>query len=244
MKWSRGPQRIFDGGAVGRDTVNVFRRDSIDAEAFQPFDYEDAQGSESVEAVAVISEPPAASAPAAPPPPPGVPVEEVEQREQASYERGRQDGLRAGDENLHRLTEQLEGAMNFFHDTINKLDEQASRQALELGLMLAEKLFRKAVEADPDRLIASVAELVQATDADGTLRILVDPKTAGVWRSTNEALKEIMKDRPFEVEAKDELAPGDVILHGGSVTLDERVSNRVRQYTHALEQELGLTVSD
>ncbi len=243
MKWSRGPKRIFDGGAVGRDAVNVLRADRSDVGIFQPYSYEDVHG-------APLVSPPTQESPArpspsqTPTPAPGLPPDEVEAAVKEAFERGVAEGQRNMDEHLARLAEQLEGAMEFFHTTLNRVDDQASRQTLELALMVAEQLFRRSIEVDPDRLLAAVGELVAEADEGGTVRIMVDPATAKRWRAHQDALKELLTPRNFEVEAKPDLSVGDLIVHCGSQTLDERVANRVRQYARALEAELGMTSGD
>ena len=254
MKWSRGPKLIFDGGAIGRDSVNVVHGDRTDDPDFQIFSYQDARALLGVPDTSgspvPSSQRPSAQPPAAMPQPspataaPTVNADEVARREQEAFERGRAEGQSAVDAHLARLTAQLEGAVEFFHTTLSQVDAQASKQSLELALMIAEQLFRKAVEADPDRLLAAVEELIGEADQAGEIRIVVDPVTEKQWRANGEALKELLSDRSFEVEAKPELSIGDLIVHCGSQTLDERLANRVRQYARALENELGLSGGD
>ncbi len=255
MRWSRSAKRIFDGGAVGRDAVSVFRGNADGNGQLHVFAFEDAvtgaaSPSVSTPTSSAASKTPASSE-ASPSPAPvplpttsGIDPAEADRREQLAFERGQQEGQKAADERLERLAEQLEGAMLFLHETATKLDERASRQALELGLMVAERLFRKSVEVDPDQLIAAAQELIDAADDQGPLRIVVDPITAKHWRNHSDALSEMLPERPFEVESKADLSVGDLIVHSGDQTLDERVHNRLQQYTHALEQELGLSSAD
>lgn len=246
MSWSRGPKRIIAGGVLGHDTINVVRSAQTKGRRFPRFDFEDAGPVDELLEAANSVTPAATSEPAQPSRTvePGISDDEVQRREADAFERGRQEGTRAADEQTQRLAEQLEGAVFFFHDTIQKLDDQASRQALELALMVAEKLFRRAVECSADNLLKVVDELVHEADDGGELKIVVDPITAKQWRAHGEALNELLKERPFEIEAQADLSPGDVIVHCGSQTLDERVSHRVRQYARALEHELGFAAGD
>ena len=256
MKWSRGHKVIFDGGAVGKDAVDVFPPDRIDDPRYRVFAFEDITRPE--DGLPPPSPPTPNPAPPVAAPVAAAPVAEtsavvggprgdeispaeLQRREDAAYERGRQDGLSGLNEQVDRLAQNLEGAVSFFHDTMAKIDEQASRQALELGLMVAEQLFRTAVEVQPDRLTAVVEELSKETEG-GPLRIVVDPSTAQHWRNCSDALQELLKERSFEVEPNNDLTPGDVIVHSGNQTLDERIEHRVRQYKQALEQELGIAV--
>ena len=247
MKWSRGPKRIFDGGAIGRDTINVFRPDRMEKEGLSVFAFRDAKGVNTADLLAGQddkSPPPDQTLPpaitVAKATPSGPTAEEVQQREDAAFEAGRQEGMKELDAHLARLSEQLEGAVSFFHETLSRVDAQASRQSLELALVVAERLFRRSIEVEPDRLVAAVEELATETSNEGALRILVDPATAKHWRSHDESLRELLGDRPFEVESKDDLTVGDIIVHCGSLTLDERIAHRVQQYARAIEQELGM----
>ena len=252
MRWSKGSQRVFDGGAVGHNTVNVFTAEKPPDSSFYVYDFEDAAGGPKPPPRQTVQPEPAAPKEQTPPPieiikaeaPPGIPADEVARREQEAFERGRQEGLQASDARISQLTEQLEGAMQFFHDTLNKTEERTSRQTLELAVIVAEQLFRKAIEVDADKLVATVSELIQEADNNSSIRVVVDPATAKQWRSHDETLRTLLGERPFEVESKDDLSLGDIIVHAGELTLDERIANRVQQYAQRLEQELGFGTTD
>lgn len=246
MRWSK-PRQIFDGGALGHDHIDVIRAESSGRTGPRAFAYEEAIRPSS------SSEPTPPLGPPDPPPAPSVPgptpedlhkaERDAERREQEAFEKGRQVGLETANAHLERLSSQLEGAMQFFHHTLERTDELASKQALQLGLMVAEQLFRRSVEVDPSNLFKVAEDLIDASDDPGPVRLVVDPATAKTWRQSEEALSELLGERPFSIEAQPDLAPGDIIVHCGLQTLDERVAHRIRQYTQALEQALGLAVS-
>ena len=242
MNWYKPPPQVFDGGVLGRDRIGVFSPQFVEDEAdFHVYSYEDT--SAPVTPVPAES-PPAAeerrSTPRSPPQQTAVTAEAAARREQEAYERGRQEAEQAAQIQLQRLAEQLEGAAQFFHDTIEKIDRTASRQAFELAVLLAEKLFRKSIDVDPNHLLGATEELVDAAEESGAVRIVVDPATAKRWQDIESELQDKFGDRTVTVEAQQDLAVGDIIVHCGSKTLDDRVSHRLRQYEQALEQELGL----
>ncbi|MEO1337563.1 MAG: FliH/SctL family protein [Myxococcota bacterium] len=239
--WSSRQKIIFDGGAIGRDSVSVFDAQTVESQKFRVYRYQGVDETDQEQSQEDRSPPTNAQPPSldpSPPPSVGISPEDAQKAESEAFERGLAQGRQIAKEDLDSLSDQLKGAAEFFRNTILKIDARASDQAMKLGLMLAEQLFRKTISLDPDRMLGAVKALVDSIDEESPLKIIVDPPTAQHWRGHEASLQTLLPQRSFEIESSEDLSTGDIIVHCGHQTLDERLAHRIKQYEQAILQEL------
>jgi flagellar biosynthesis/type III secretory pathway protein FliH len=168
----------------------------------------------------------------------------------AAEERGRQRGrtealaeARAEREReVARLRGELEGALGALTAGLDKVESEASRDAVLLGLTVAEKLARRALEVDPEALQAMLLGAAERLEEGPRLRLSVAPGAAGAVRAQLDAIAAGLGAADVELTEDPRLAPGDAILHRGSSTLDARIGARLARIHDALVRELGLEV--
>lgn len=158
--------------------------------------------------------------------------------------RGRELGLHeAGEahrEELARLVERMEGAIQALHFAVDKAEEGATRDALRLGLMVAERLARISLCSNPAALSANLASAAEELEGDADLKVLAGPDLAAELLERTQSVCADLGVAALEVEADENLQPGDLIIYRGSAALDARVATRLRRLESQLLEELGL----
>lgn len=163
----------------------------------------------------------------------------VAEAERRGQEVGLQEAVALHDEERAKLAERLEGAVEAFHQALERAEEVATRDALRLGLMVAERLTRFTLANKPEALAASLVASVGRMEGDGEVRVVTSPDLAEILSSRTAEIMEELRVSGFQVEVDETLQPGDLMVYRGSVSLDARVATRIRKLERALLEELG-----
>lgn len=79
-----------------------------------------------------------------------------------AYEKGYQDGLKAGAAEIQQTTSQLENLMQALSEPFEELDDAVVDQMAELSIAIARQLIRRELQVDPGQVIAVVREAMTA----------------------------------------------------------------------------------
>ena len=142
------------------------------------------------------------------------------------------------------LASRMEDTLAQLNKAFEASEQGHDQQTLQLALMVAEKLACRALEQDPGSLIARALETLSHERSDLALSVVADPATAGVLRNQMANLRSSLQVSAIEVEEDNRLAPGDMRLSRGAITLDARMATRLVRIKRALERELGLEIGD
>lgn len=168
---------------------------------------------------------------------------ELERRVGEAQRKGQELGLQEASQ-LHaeeraKLVDRMRGAVEAFHLALDRAEQASAQDALRLGLMVAEHLVRVVLSEDPEALAAHLVSSVSKMDSEGEIRIVAAPPMAA---QLEEGTKDILSElgvQGIEVEADDNLQPGDLIIYRGAAALDARVSTQIRMIQRSLLGRLG-----
>ncbi len=211
---------------------SVFPAERVPDSDYRVFTFEDARPA-----------PPAA--PAAPSGPDPREVAELHARavataEQRGYERGRAEGRVELEREVSRLKEQLQGAIGALHGALERMEADAVTDSARLGLMVGEKLARRALEVDPMALEAMIESAAEHLEEDPRMKVTAEPALAAQVRALVQPLTQRLGLDELVVQEDPRLEPGDLVVHRGSTTLDARIRARLARVQEALVRELGL----
>lgn len=71
------------------------------------------------------------------------------------------EGLKAGEEELHRRVERLDTLLDSLAKPFELLDESVEQKLVELAITIAKQLFRRELRADPSQIVGVVREAIQ-----------------------------------------------------------------------------------
>lgn len=168
-------------------------------------------------------------APLPPPRPPS--LEEIQQirddaqREgrDAGYAIGHAEGFAHGQNEVRRLTAQIEGILDNFSQPLARLENEVVAALGELAVRIAGSLVGRAYEADPTLLADLVAEAVDAVGgADRNVEVRMHADDIA-------ALTPLLSLMPVTRLAADpSLARGDLRVHAEAVRVDGSLEARLR----------------
>jgi len=91
---------------------------------------------------------------------------QIEQLQKQAYEegfeRGRQDGLKAGEQEAQTQLQYLASILELFNAPLNELDDTVVQQLVELTTIIAGQVIRRELRADPGQIIAVVRECIKS----------------------------------------------------------------------------------
>jgi len=89
-------------------------------------------------------------------------IEELQkQAYEEGFERGRQDGLKAGEQEAQRQLQQLASILELFNKPLQELDDKVVEQLVDLTTIIARQVIRRELRADPGQIIAVVRECIK-----------------------------------------------------------------------------------
>jgi len=77
------------------------------------------------------------------------------------FERGRKDGLLAGEQEAEKKLQHLSSIIELFNNPLKELDENVVQQLIDLTTIIAGQVIRRELRADPGQIIAVVRECIK-----------------------------------------------------------------------------------
>lgn len=183
-------------------------------------------------------------------PPPDVDEEEEQKRaaeamarrlaevEQDAFQRG----VIAARQEFEPLQERLEGAVASLREALRQTESAQVRDAVQLGLMIAEKVIGVTVHESHEFLAAIITTAIEAAEGSEPLTIVSSPATAARLRALWGGDEVTARFGQVNFAEDPHLKDSDFMLYRGSGTLDARLKTRLERIERALIRELGLEV--
>lgn len=156
-------------------------------------------------------------------------AERIETLEQAAradgYEAGYQEGLAAGQAEITRRVERLEGTLQALAQPLAECDEAVEQELLAIATALARQLVRRELQLQPDDIVPVIREAIAALPAaSGTVEVRLHPDDAELVR---EALSIEPDAVAWSLTADPELTHGDCRVVSGLSEVDARLETRL-----------------
>ena len=164
----------------------------------------------------------------------------VAEAERRGQELALQEAVRIDEAERAKLAERLEGAVEAFHLALDRAEEAATRDALRLGLIVAEQLCRFTLTHNAEALAATLVNAVGKMESEGDVKVVAAPELATMLSERTSEVMGELKIPAFDVESDDTLQPGDIMIYRGNSSIDARVATRIRKLERSLLEELGL----
>jgi len=171
-------------------------------------------------------------------------AEPVDTPEQVAYKEGYAAAKAEFAAAQAQLASRVEETLAYLNKALDSAERNLDQQTLRLAIMVAEKLACRALQQDPEAVIARAFEALSHEQNDLPLSVVADPATASVLRNQLAQLRSSLQISAIEIEEDSRLAPGDMRLSRGAITLDARMATRLVRIRGALERELGLEIQE
>lgn len=163
-------------------------------------------------------------------------AQQLEEIEAAAYqegrERGYEDGLNAGRDEMHKQAARLRGLIEQIARPLAQLDDEVERALVDLSCAVARRLLGEELQAAPERVLALARQALAALPADlRELRLFLHPDDAALVRGQLLPPPEVAE---FRVLDDPQLARGDCRVHSESACLDARLDTRLALLAGAL----------
>lgn len=163
---------------------------------------------------------------------------------------GREEGAREADaryaEALDTFRTRIDGVVAAMRRGLDRAEADADRDAVRLGIQLAEHILRTKLVDDPDLVSSTLQTAVEDMPSPEPLGITCSPAQARLLRDNLSAVQEGLGTAALQLEVDDGLEDGDFLLRRGHQTVDGRLAPRLERLRHRLFEALGLdtVVSD
>jgi flagellar biosynthesis/type III secretory pathway protein FliH len=118
--------------------------------------------------------------------------------------------------------------------------ERLERQAVELALMLAEKVLAGAIAAEPERVVESVRGALRGLVERERITVLVHPDDLELVREAMDGLKAALGGiEHCEVQAERRVARGGCVVRTPDGDVDARVETKLQRAREVVEQALA-----
>jgi flagellar assembly protein FliH len=114
------------------------------------------------------------------------------------------------------------------------------RQAVELALMLAEKVLAGAIAVEPERVVESVRGALRGLVERERITVLVHPDDLELVRETMDGVRATLGGiEHCEVQAERRVARGGCVVRTPDGDIDARVETKLQRAREVVEQALG-----
>lgn len=156
------------------------------------------------------------------------------------------EGLAAGREaalaELQPAAAALEEAARRLHEESVATAERLEHEAVELGLLLAEKIVGAAVAADPELVVEAVRGALRGLVDRERVTVLVHPDDLELVRGAMGGLVATLGGiEHSEVQAERRVARGGAVVRTPEGDVDARVETKLQRARDVVEAELGAT---
>ncbi|MCW9058331.1 MAG: flagellar assembly protein FliH [Gammaproteobacteria bacterium] len=108
---------------------------------------------------------------------------QIEQARKEGYAQGHEEGLRAGQQEIHRQVQRLEQLLVALRQPFAELDAAVEEQLSQLAMLVARHLVRRELKADPGQVVAVVREALAALPITSRMvRLHLHPEDATLVR--------------------------------------------------------------
>lgn len=136
---------------------------------------------------------------------------------QAGLEQGRAEALAAAGERIERLVNGWAGVMSELEAARAGMVAAAKREVIELAVVVAERVTKRAVEVDGGVLGAQIVAALSAMASGSRVRVMVSPGDVELAREVMPGLMGMVDGLEHaEIVADGSIGPGGCVVRGGS----------------------------
>lgn len=146
---------------------------------------------------------------------------------QEAFERGKQEGLAAGAQDLNERAERFDQLLNALSEPLGALDETVERQLVDLAMTVARQLIRRELNTEPDHVIGVVREAVGMLPiANRDVRVHLHPDDAALVR---ESLSAAEGERAWSIVEDPLIRRGGCSVAAENSRVDAQIESRLEQ---------------
>jgi flagellar assembly protein FliH len=168
---------------------------------------------------------------------------EAAQLRDAARAEGREEGRREALAAAAPALEALGAAAAAVHDESLLLAERLETQAIDLALLLAEKVIGGAVAVDPALVVEAVRGALRGLVERERVTVLVNPDDLDIVREAMGAIRASLGGiEHCEVQAERRVSRGGAIVRTPDGDIDARVETKLQRAREVVENALGTTM--
>jgi flagellar biosynthesis/type III secretory pathway protein FliH len=168
---------------------------------------------------------------------------EAAQLRDAARQEGHEEGQRQALDAAGPALEALAAAVTAVRDERLALAERLEMQAVDLALLLAEKVVGGAVAVDPELVVEAVRGALRGLVERERVTVLVHPDDLDLVRDAMGAMRASLGGiEHCEVQAERRVARGGAIVRTPEGDIDARVQTKLERAREVVESALGTTV--
>lgn len=148
---------------------------------------------------------------------------------------GREQGYREGREQALQEAQRLHLLLTQLNETLRDLDQEMSRQMLDLALGIAKQMLRQALNVQPELVLPVVQEAIRSLpQANQHPQLILHPQDAALVRS---ALETELAQGHWRVVEDAHMQPGGCRLETAQSELDATLESRWRRVVESLGRD-------
>lgn len=149
-----------------------------------------------------------------------------------AYAAGREEGLKAGAEEIGRRAERFDQLLNALSRPFDELDEVVEKQLVELAMTVVRQLFRRELKIDPGHVIGVVRDAIKLLPvASRNIEVHLHPEDAALVR---ESLSPAEGDRAWAIVEDPLISRGGCRITTDNSQVDARAETRLNAIIKAI----------
>lgn len=150
-------------------------------------------------------------------------------------EQGKAEALAVHAELLRKMDEGWTQALEAFESRRERLLSEARVDVLRLALKIAEKVTRRAIEVDPESVVAQLDAALEHVLAPTRLVVRVNPEDADIAASAlPQRTAKLQNAQHVELRSDDSLQRGDCVIETVGGEIDARIDTQIERIVNAL----------
>lgn len=143
-----------------------------------------------------------------------------------AFERGRRDGLEAGQGEIRRRVERLDDLLRALGEPFDRLDGTIEKQLVELAMLVAKQLVRRELRQDPGHVVGVVRDAMRLLPvAARDVEVCLHPDDAALVR---ESLPEVEGQRAWTIVEDPLIERGGCKVTTDRSQIDARTDSRLQ----------------
>ena len=144
-----------------------------------------------------------------------------------AFERGRQEGIAAGKEEIRQRIDRFEQLLHALSKPFDDLDDAVERQLVDLAMRITRQLFRRELKTDPGHVIGVVREAIGMLPiANRDVRVHLHPEDASLVR---ESLSDVEGEHAWSIVEDPLISRGGCKVTAENSQVDAQAESRLNE---------------
>ena len=149
-----------------------------------------------------------------------------------AYEAGREEGIKAGDEEARARAERLDQLLVAIARPFDELDETVEKQLVELAMTVVKQLFRRELRIDPTHIIGVVRDAIKLLPAASRdVQVHLHPEDAAL---VHESLSPSEGERAWKIVEDPLISKGGCKVSTENSQIDAQAETRLQAIISAI----------